>query len=263
MRREFKIYRRLTKILLLSSLEYKGWWLMLISIMITLSTDAFALILLFLRFGNIGEWSMERILLIYVIASTAYGLAKIICVGFEDFPWQMIQRGEFDRFLLRPCSLFTQIIGSRFRLPRCAWAITGVAAMIWLLSRLGVPFSLFNAAVLVFALIGGFLTYTGIFIIVSGVAFFTVQGLDWIYVFTSASRQVTRCPVDYVPKFLRNVLTFIMPLLIISYYPAALMCGWDEPEFTGLLALPVGVVFFSLSLLIWKIGVRHYKSTGS
>ena len=263
MLKELKIYRKLTKILLLSGVEYKGWWMMFLYVLFSLATEPLVIILMFSRFGSIGEWSMERILLVYALAMTAYGIAKIICVGFEDFPWEMIQRGEFDRFLLRPCSLFTQIIGSRFRPRRIPWIITGMAAIIWSLSRLNISLNLFNVAVLIFALLGGFLIYTGVFIITSGVAFFTLKGLDWTYIFTNRSREVTKCPVEYMPKILRGTFTFIIPMLVISYYPASLVCGWGEPAFTGFLALPVGVAFFSISLFVWKIGVRHYKSAGS
>ena len=262
MRQELRIYRKLTRILLLSGLEYKGWWMMCIYVTFGLTADTFAIVLPFLRFGGIGEWSMERILLVYMLAATSYGLAKIICVGFEDFPWE-IRSGDLDRFLLRPCSLFTQIIGSRFRIHRTPWAVTGIIAIIWLLWRLQVPLNLFNAIILVFALFGGFLLYTGVFIMTSGLAFFTVKGLDWIYILTSGARHVTRCPIDYLPKALWGTFTFVMPVMVISYYPASLVCGWGEPAFTGFLALPAGAAFLGLSLLIWKIGVRYYKSTGS
>ena len=66
-----------------------------------------------------------------------------------------------------------------------------------------------------------------------------------------------------MPKILWGVFTFFMPMLVISYYPASLICGWGEPAFTGWLALPAGAAFLRFSLLVWKIGVRQYKSTGS
>jgi ABC-2 type transport system permease protein len=264
MLKEIKIYFKLTKMHLLSQLEYKGFWMMFIYVTISLIADfLLSTVLLFLRFGGVGEWKMEQILLVYMFAATSYGLAKIIFVGFEDFPWKMIQSGDFDRFLMRPCSLFTQITGACFRPHRIPWALNGIIIIIWLLFKLNIPFNFFNIFVLILSLLGGLLTYIGVFVLTSGIAFFTIKGLDWIYIFTSASRQVTRCPVEYMPNLLKNTFTFIMPILVISYYPAALICGWGEPKFTSFLALPVEIAFFCFSLLIWKIGVRHYKSTGS
>jgi len=263
MLKEIKIYFKFIKMHILSGLEYKGWWMMCVMVAFTVITDPIGVVLLFARFGGIGEWTMERILLVYVLAVTSFGLAECFCRGFDYFPWKMIQSGDFDRLLLRPRSLFTQVAGSYFHLHRLPRPITGIIAIIWLLSRLHVSLNLLNILALMLALFGGLLTYTGVFIMTSGIAFFTVKGLDWIYIFTNASYQVTRCPIDYMPKILWGVFTFFMPMLVISYYPAAFICGWGEPAFTGFLALPAGFAFLGFSLILWKIGVRHYKSTGS
>jgi len=95
------------------------------------------------------------------------------------------------------------------------------------------------------------------------VALFTIRSLDWIYIFTNASYQVAKCPVDYLPRALRHMFTFFMPMLVISYYPAAAVCGWGQPYWKGLLAFPAGLAFSLFAALIWRVGVRHYQSTGS
>ena len=261
--KELKVYFRFIKMHILSGLEYKGWWMMCLQTAFNVVTDPISVVLLFSRFGGIGEWTMERILLVYVIAVTSFGLAETFCRGFDYFPWRMIQSGDFDRLLLRPRSLFTQVAGSYFHLHRLPRPVTGIIATVWLLSRLNVALNFLNILVLILALLGGLLTYTGVFIMTSGIAFFTVKGLDWIYIFTNASYQVTRCPIDYMPKILWGAFTFFMPMLVISYYPAAFICDWGEPAFTGFFALPAGFAFMGFSLILWKIGVRHYKSTGS
>jgi ABC-2 type transport system permease protein len=129
--------------------------------------------------------------------------------------------------------------------------------------KLQVQLSFLDITVLLLALIGGFLAYTGVFIMTSGLAFFTIQGLDWIYIFTNASYQVTRCPIDYMPRVLRYLFTFFMPMLVVSYYPAAAVCGWGVSYGQGLLALPAGIAFLGFSTMVWQFGVAHYKSTGS
>ncbi|MNP81324.1 hypothetical protein D3C76_1796480 [compost metagenome] len=66
-----------------------------------------------------------------------------------------------------------------------------------------------------------------------------------------------------MPRVLKPVFSFMLPMLFISFYPAAAVCGWDYPPWLGYLSLPAGAAFLGLSLLVWRIGVRHYKSTGS
>ena len=259
---EFRLYRKFIKIHFLSALEYKGWWVSFLQVIVNTASEPIAIILMFSRFGSIGHWTMERILLIYAIAVTSFGLAESLCRGFDYFAWHMVRGGGFDRALLRPKSLFTQVAASVFHIHRLARVFTGLGIILWALNRLGVTFSMYNAAMLVFALAGGLLMYAGVFVMSSGISIFTVGALDWIYIFTNASYESTRIPVDHMPRVLRSMFTFFMPMLMISYFPAAAIVGFG-PVWRGWLALPAGALFLSVAMLVWKVGVRHYKSTGS
>jgi ABC-2 type transport system permease protein len=260
---EIKIYFMYLRMHLVSGLEYKGWWIMLIQVFIGVVTDPLSTILLFSRFGDIGEWTVERIILIYALAISSFGLAECFFRGFDYFPWHMIRSGNFDRLLLRPRSLFMQTAASYFHLHRIARPVTGVCAVVWVLGRMDISLSAGNIIILAAALVGGCIMYCGVFVLTSGIAFFTIRGLDWIYILTNASYQITRCPEPYMPKILKGMFSFFLPVLLISYYPASAVCGWDHPDLTGYLALPAGIIFFIFSLLVWRIGVKHYKSTGS
>ena len=263
MRQEFKVYLGMLRMHLLSGLEYKGWWLMVLQVLFVVVTDPVATIFLFSRFGSIGPWTLERIMLIYAIAVTSFGLAESLCRGFDYFPWKMIRSGDFDRLLLRPRTLFVQVAGSYFHIHRLSRVAAGLAVILWSLNRQGIMLNAVNGMILLFALIGGALMYCGVFVFSSGIAFFTIKALDWIYIFTNASYQVTRCPIEYMPRTLYRVFTFILPKLLISYYPASAACGWGESGWKGFFALPAGCLFLLFSLLVWRIGVKHYKSTGS
>ena len=88
----FLLYFRYLRIHLLSGLQYKGWPLMLLQTAFVVVTDPISTVLMFSRFGNIGDWSMERIVLIYAMAITAFGLAETFLRGFDYFPYRMVQR---------------------------------------------------------------------------------------------------------------------------------------------------------------------------
>jgi len=261
--KELRLYKHFLKIRFLSEVEYKGWWLMFFQVIIMTIGDPLAVVLTFARFGSIGVWTMERVLFMYAMAFTSFGLAETLLRGFDNFPFYMVRSGEFDRLLLRPKSLFVQVATSSFHLRRVLRPIIGICIIIWCMNRLGMAFTLANVTMLIFAFIGGFLTYAGVLVMSSGIAFFTINAVDWIYIFTSASREVARVPVNYLPRVLRYMFTFFLPMLVICYFPASAMGGWGGAAWRGWLALPAGAVFFAVGMLIWRIGVRHYKSTGS
>jgi len=248
---------------MLSGMEYKGWWLMIFQVFVATIADPLAVVLVFSQFGSIGEWTMERILLIYAMAFTSFGLAESLFRGFDYFPHHMVRSGNFDRVLLRPKSLFTQVSASFFHVHRLTRAAVGLGIIVWALARLDVEVTLLNMAMLTFALLGGVMTYAGVIVIGAGIAFFTVSAMDILYIFTSASREVARIPIAYMPRVLRYMFTFLMPMLVISYFPASVVGGFGGAVWRGWLALPAGALFFGMSMFVWRAGVRHYKSTGS
>ncbi len=260
---EFKLYWKYISMNFLSGLQYKGWPIMILQVFVVVITDPISLIFMFSRFGNIGDWSVDKILLIYAMAVTSFGLAETFFRGFDYFPWRMIRSGDFDRVLLRPRSLVVQVAGSYFHIHRIARVLSGLCAIFWCFSTMKLTLGIMDLVILLMALFGGFLIYTGVFIFTSGIAFFTIKALDWIYIFTNASYQITRCPIEYMPKPLRYLFTFFVPMLLISYYPAAVICGWGEPYYMAFVSLPAGILFLQFSILIWRFGVRHYQSTGS
>lgn len=257
-----KLYFKYVRINYLSGLQYKGWPLQVISVLFTVVTEPITVFLLFWRFGSVGGWTVERVMLVYGLAVASFGLAEVFSRGFDYFPWQ-IRTGEFDRILLRPRSTFLQIVAARFHVHRISRAAGGIGMVVWSLWRLNVGFTAVNTAKLALALAGGYLTYTGVFVFTSAISFWTLQALDWIYIFTNVSYQVVKSPPELLPKWLKSMFIYVMPMMLFCYYPAASVCGWGVPDALGWLALPAGAVFLLLACLMWKVGVKHYSSTGS
>ena len=81
-----RLYFRYIRMNILSQTEYKGWWLSILQTFLTVITDPISTILMFSRFGSIGEWTMPRILLMYAMAVTSFGLAECTARGFDSFP---------------------------------------------------------------------------------------------------------------------------------------------------------------------------------
>ena len=127
----------------------------------------------------------------------------------------------------------------------------------------GAALSPANAAMLILAVIGGTLAYAGVLLIAAAASFFTVGDSELINLFTNGSYQVAKAPPQLLPGWLRRAFTFLMPMFLFTYYPAAAVCGWEESRVLGWLALPLCAAFFGLSALLWRFGVRHYKSAGS
>ncbi|MTI94993.1 MAG: hypothetical protein FH749_05815 [Firmicutes bacterium] len=142
-------------------------------------------------------------------------------------------------------------IGARFHVHRLSRVVGGLFMIGWALARLEIVLRAPTTILLVFALVGGYAIYTGVFIISAAISFWTINALDWIYIFTNISYQITKCPPQLLPAWLKNTFLYIMPMLAFAYWPAAAIGGWDgvSPAL-GWLALPVGLAFLATAIMV-------------
>jgi ABC-2 type transport system permease protein len=63
------------------------------------------------------------------------------------------------------------------------------------------------------------------------------------------------------------VLTFVVPLACVAYYPALAILGKADPlgapGWVGVVSPMAGFVFLAAAFGVWRLGVRRYASTGS
>ena len=74
--------------------------------------------------------------------------------------------------------------------------------------------------------------------------------------------------VENLVKWFQRFFTFLVPLACVTYFPALAVLGRDDallssPAWFHWTAPLAGFAFLVLALQVWKIGVRHYCSTGS
>lgn len=112
--------------------------------------------------------------------------------------------------------------------------------------------------------ISGVLIFTGIFILAAAMCFWTIQGLEVANIFTDGGREMAKYPLHIYQKWVTFFFTFIIPFGCVNYLPLLyLLDKADGNEIVYMLTPLAGLLFLIPCLLVWRIGVRHYRSTGS
>jgi ABC-2 type transport system permease protein len=74
-------------------------------------------------------------------------------------------------------------------------------------------------------------------------------------------------PLAIYRGWFRRFFLFVVPIGCVNYLPGVALLGREDPLGTPVvvqwLAPLAGPVFLAISLAAWRIGVRHYRSTGS
>lgn len=214
---------------------------------------------MFQRFSKIEGFTYNEVLLCFGITLMEFSLAEAFARGFDMFA-SMIKGGEFDRIMVRPRNEIFQVLGSRIEFTRIGRILQAVVMFVWGFSVSDVHWTLPKILTVVLMLIGGTMVFSGLFLIYASICFFTIEGLEFMNIFTDGAREYGKYPVCIYGRHVLLLCTFVVPYALIQYYPLLYILGRGKSYYA---LLPIAACLFIFPcLLLWKIGVKHYTSCG-
>jgi ABC-2 type transport system permease protein len=261
------LYRRLIGARLRAQMQYRVSFLLmtLVSFVVT-GSDLLAILILFNYFGELAGWRAGEVALLYGLAMIPFGLSEMVAAGFDLFP-QAIQRGEFDRVLLRPVGIFVQVLAADFQLRRIGRVAQGGLALALAMAWTSIAWTPLKVLYLLVVLVSGFVMFSALLVLGAVLCFWTVQSIEIVNTVTYGGTEMASYPLPIYHELLQCFFTFVVPLAFVSYFPALYLL--DRPELQHLPRwlpgmTPVAATMLALiARLAWQAGVRHYQSTGS
>lgn len=221
---------------------------------------------LFDRFDRLHDWSLAEVAVFYGFINVSFALADAFGRGFDMFG-NMVKSGDFDRVLLRPRSTVLQLAGQELTLRRVGRLIQGAAVLAWGCHALELTLTMERVALAVLVVGGNFALFSGLVVVQATMAFWTVETLEMMNSFTYGGVHAAQYPISIYGKWLRRFFTFIVPLAATSYFPIVAFLNRPDPlgspAWMAWVTPLAGFAFLAGSLCLWRIGVRHYTSTGS
>lgn len=216
---------------------------------------------MFARFHSVNGFTYAEVLLCFSVILMSFSLAEFFVRGFDTFS-SIISNGEFDRIMLRPKNEMFQVLASKIEFSRIGRIIQAIIMLIYAIAATHISWSALKIITLLLMLIGGFVMFSGLFIVYAAFSFFTIEGLEFMNIFTDGGREFGRYPMSVYGKSVLRFCTYIIPMALVQYYPLLYVLGKTNDAFC--IAAPLfAFLFFLPCYLFWKCGVRHYKSTGS
>jgi ABC-2 type transport system permease protein len=218
---------------------------------------------MFERFGQIKGWDFFEVALCFGIIHMAFAISECMARGFDMFS-TLVTNGDFDRLLVRPRSTVLQVLGSKFEFTRFGRLLQSVLVLGWAISQIHVEWTFLKALTLTFMIVSGVFIFTGIFILMATMCFWTIQGLEVANIFTDGGREMAQYPLNIYQKWVSRFFTFVIPFGCVNYLPLLYILDRSEGNSVLYMLTPLaGCAFLLPCLFVWRIGVRHYRSTGS
>lgn len=256
------LYGKYLKIQLKSAMEYRTTLIFeIITSMLYTVASFFGIYLLFQEFKTVGGYTFSDVLITYSIVCAAHSISDCFFRGFDQFD-KLVSTGELDRLLIRPRSIFLQVLGYKTELTRIGRMSFCIAVLIVALILAPIEWTLMKVLVVMLMFFGASLIYLGLTLVYSGLCIFTVEGLEVMNVFISGGRELAQYPLDIYHKFFKTVFTFVIPFGLVNYLPLRFLLGYTTNIFYAFVPL-FTIVFFMICYLFFRWSITKYKSTGS
>ena len=257
-----RLYLKFFSIHIKSQMQYKTSFFLSVFAQFLISFTAFlGVYFMFTRFNTVDGFTFGQALLCFAVVLVAFSMAEMLGRGFDLFP-QMISNGEFDRALVRPKSVIFQVLASKMDFSRLGRFVQAVIVFVYALPNSGISWSLSKILVLCLMIVCGSLIFFALFIVYAAFTFFTIEGLEFMNIFTDGGREFGRYPFSVYGKNVLRFLTFVIPLALFQYYPLLFLLDMEQ-GLRFMFAPLLGLLFLIPSYAFFRIGLCRYKSTGS
>ena len=226
-----------------------------------------ALYLALLKFDTINGWTINEVIFLASILFLTYAIFIMFFMALRDFQ-DWIKHGDFDRVMLRPRGLLTQLI-----LCGADWlAVLGhgtLGVLLFLLSAnsIGIQWNFVNALYYIITIASGVLIQGAVFLFFSSLSFYVIETGRLKELFYWNAREFARYPISIYNRIVQFFMIFLVPFAFVNYFPAQFFLHKPDmaayPEWCIYLSPLVGVLLYFAAYLFWRYSLRHYKSTGN
>lgn len=262
--RYLKLYATYAKLSLMSKLVYKVN--AIIGIVAFLFMEATSLLTLYFLVSSVPDidgYSIYHIGLLFGLTNMAVGIDHLLTDKLWNVAYFEVRLGKLDHMFLRPLPVLFQVIASEVQLEALGELIVATALIILCSGQLTFAGGVGSVLLMILGVICAAVIITSFKIMVASLAFkFKRSGplLQFIYNFSG----FTKYPLNIYPKFIRVILTFIIPLGLCLFYPFENL--FKPNENAPLIALGIvgfTAIFSTVCILVWNKMVKMYESTGT
>jgi ABC-2 type transport system permease protein len=232
-----------------------------LSMLITLCFNAFfplVTILIYRAGASFPGWNIYEVLLMQSVFTLSNGIAGIMFSGVMWRTLQHIREGSFEVVLLRPLNPLFFLIASNFDPEIAGLVIGGGALFAFSVAHTGIV-SLAAIPQFLLLFMGGFAVMAGMQMIMAATSFKWVGNSRIPEIFDSIMT-FGKYPVTIFPRAIKSIVTFVIPVGMIGFFPAGALLGNLEPA--ALFAVIPCVLFMLFGIWLFQYMVKLYEGVG-
>ena len=262
MTRYFSLFTLNLRTSIATAMQYRANFL--IESVLSFAWLAIALLPLLVVFDKrieVAGWDRPSALIVMAyfmgIKAIMEGMVSPSLVGLVE----KIRTGAFDYVLLKPVDAQFMVSTATYEPEKVIDFLGAVALACYAFHLRGEWPSMGQVGVGVLLLLAGVLAMYSLWIVCAAIAFWVVR-LDNLIYLLQALFDTARWPIQVFPGFWRAIFTFIIPVAVMTTFPAMALLGKLSTR-TTLLTVAGALAMVMLSRLIWRSAIRNYTSASS
>jgi ABC-2 type transport system permease protein len=262
MTRYFRLFAIQLRISVATAMAYRANFVVqgLMSILWTAIT-VLPLIVLFGQRSEVAGWDQPSML---IVLAYFYGVRAILEGTISPSLVNLVARirnGSFDYTLLKPVDAQVLVSTSQYEPTRALELITAIAMIVYAFVQRGRPPAPADIALGIVLFATGVAATYALWILCAAAAFW-VGRLDNLMFLLDAIFDVGRWPVTVFHGVWRFTFTFVIPIALMTTYPAKALLGTLAAG-PAIATAAGALVLVGLSRLMWRTAIRSYTSASS
>lgn len=203
-------------------------------------------------------WNFWQVLLIQSVFTISTGISSTL---FDGIFWETnnhIKNGSFEVILLKPVNPLFFAMATNFNIEGITYIIGGTI-MFALSASHTIVFTLTGMLNFILFLLAGVLVMFGIELIMSATSFKWIGNSRIPEIFDSV-KQFAKYPMTIFPRAAKGITTFIIPVTMVAFIPAASLLGQTQTWYY-LVLIPC-VIFAAIGFWLYHKMIKLYESAG-
>lgn len=219
------------------------------------------LFVLFDERESVAGWDFPSALVVIAYFTGVKAVLEgIVSPSFVDLV-ERIRSGSFDYVLLKPVDAQVVMSASRFEPWQVFDLLFALGIIVYAFVERGAPPAPGDVGLGILMFFAGVLAMYSLWIACASLSFWVVR-LDNLTFLLSSIYDTARWPVQVFPALWRAVFTFVVPVALMTTYPAMALLG--RLELRSVLAVIGGaVVMLAIARAVWTAAIRNYTSASS
>lgn len=259
MKRYFNIYKECVRVSFAVASTYRMNFILNCTIML-LGDIIFPMITVLIYGAGAGfeGWSVYEVLLIQSVFTMSTAVAEMCFNGVLWATMDMVRNGNLEMVLILPVDTMFLLMAQTFSIEGIGLFVGGLVIFIVSVLNVSIP-SAFMWLKFIALFAAGLFVMMGIGLIMAATSFKWVGNSRIPEIFDSI-KNFGKYPQNIFPKAILLITSYIIPVAMIAYYPAAALLGRGS-NIAFIMIIP-SFLFLIFGIYLYRYMVRLYQGVG-